>query len=66
MSDADFDAGAAKKGNLVWEDTDWISGQDNVKHDSTVNVSSFDVLDQLLDRYLDREKFPKLKVLFLW
>ncbi|KAM0723408.1 hypothetical protein Q7P37_000394 [Cladosporium fusiforme] len=46
---------------LVWHENDWAYGRNNIYPSSSTNISSFYVLDQLVDYYRDQNTFPNLK-----
>jgi hypothetical protein len=45
---------------LVWDDTDWAYGRNNVYPSSSTSVSSFHVLDEIVAYYSDRDTFPHM------
>lgn len=55
-------AGAAKEGDILFGDTTWISGHQNIQPPS-VQISSYEVIDELVDYYLDQDKFPALEAI---
>ncbi|KAF8883662.1 hypothetical protein CPB85DRAFT_1233192 [Mucidula mucida] len=61
----DLSAGAAKSDQLVWGDTTWISGHYNIGPDSISEFSSYDVLDSLVDYYMDTDMYPNLNVVVI-
>ncbi|KIY72731.1 hypothetical protein CYLTODRAFT_388319 [Cylindrobasidium torrendii FP15055 ss-10] len=64
MAEKDVDAGAVSEGQLIWNDTTWISGHTNIGPDSLVDtVSSYDVVDRLVKHYQDTDAYPKLKTI---
>lgn len=58
----DVQSGAAESDSLVWGDTTWVSGQKNVGPSGISDWSSFDVLDTLVEYYMDRDTYPNLNV----
>ncbi|KAG7451802.1 uncharacterized protein BT62DRAFT_959698 [Guyanagaster necrorhizus] len=58
----DLEAGAAQDGQLLWGKRTWMSGHRNVAPDSISDFSSFDVLDALVDYYMNTTLYPNLKV----
>lgn len=61
LTEVDLEAGAAHEGQLLFGLTTWISGQKSVSPEG-VNMSSYEVVDRLVDYYLDTEKYPNLEV----
>lgn len=59
LNDMDL-IGAATPGNLLFGKTTWVSGHKNTQP-LTVETSSYDVMDELINFYLDKEKFPALE-----
>jgi len=59
LTDMDL-AGAATPGNLLFGKTTWVSGHQNTQP-TTVQTSAYDVMDDLINYYLDKEKFPALE-----
>jgi len=47
----------------VWEDSEWAVGGDSLKLTGTraTQISSFEVIDQLIKAFYDRQKFPRLQ-----
>jgi len=59
---ADIDlAGAATPDNIIFGETTWVSGHKNTGP-STVETSAYEVMDELMNYYLDTTKFPALEV----
>lgn len=56
------DASAAQTGELYWNDSGWREGQAS---DSPTSISSFAVLDQLLDVLGDQARFPVLETIVI-
>ncbi|KAF8888199.1 hypothetical protein CPB85DRAFT_288993 [Mucidula mucida] len=65
FTQVDVTAGAAQKDSLVFGDTTWISGQKNVGPDGVSDLSSYDVLDDIVDYYMDRTAYPNLNVVMI-
>lgn len=59
---ADVEAGAAQADVLIWGMTTWISGHENVGPTGVSDYSSFKALDALIEHYMNRSVYPKLKV----
>lgn len=55
-------ASAAQNGELYWSDSGWREGQNA---DGAVNISSFTVLDQIIDQLADAERFPALETIII-
>ena len=64
LNQMDIDAGAAAgvNGTLFWNGTTWMSGHYNIGPDTFANISSYDVMDDLVDYYLNKTVFPNLDV----
>jgi len=60
LTDIDL-AGAATPGNVLFGKTTWISGHQNTLPSNVTDVSSYDVMDELISYYLDITKFPSLE-----
>lgn len=61
MAAVDQAAGAVDADSLIWGQVDWDYGGDSVGPEGA-SISSYTVLDQLVDYYLDSNNFPNLKV----
>lgn len=57
----DKTAGSANDQTLLYGETTWISGHNSVAP-SNSEISSYDVLDNLINSYLDTNTYPNLKV----
>jgi len=53
-------AGAATADNIIFGETTWVSGHKNVAP-ANVEVSAYEVMDELINYYLDTTKFPALE-----
>lgn len=62
LTDVDVTAGAASADNIVFGLTTWVSGQKNTQP-STVETSAYEVVDELINYYLDKTKFPALEAI---
>jgi hypothetical protein len=62
LIDVDVNAGAATNETLIFGETTWASGHYAVGPDNATNVSAFQVLDEIVDFYMDRDRFPSLHV----
>ena len=60
----DLAAGAATDEQLLFGLTTWISGQKSVAPEG-VSISSYDVVDRLVEHYLNTTTYPKLEVCLL-
>ncbi|KAL1689471.1 hypothetical protein GGG16DRAFT_126468 [Schizophyllum commune] len=62
LNQMDIDAGAAAgtNGTLFWNGTTWMSGHYNIGPETFANISSYDVMDDLVDYYLNKTVFPNL------
>ncbi|KAL1744675.1 hypothetical protein HDZ31DRAFT_38076 [Schizophyllum fasciatum] len=62
LNEKDIQAGATSgiDGTLYWSGTTWMSGHYNLGPTNFANISSYDVMDDLIDYYLDKEQFPNL------
>ncbi|KAL1757675.1 hypothetical protein FB107DRAFT_208632 [Schizophyllum commune] len=60
FNEKDIKAGAGTNTTLIFNGTTWMSGHTSIGPGSNTNVSSYDVVDDLLDYYLDKKRFPKL------
>jgi len=63
LTDVDL-VGAAQQGNILFGLTTWASGHQNTQPTS-VQASAYDVLDELINYYLDAAKFPNLKAVVI-
>ncbi|KIY70692.1 hypothetical protein CYLTODRAFT_347276 [Cylindrobasidium torrendii FP15055 ss-10] len=61
----DVDAGAVVEDQLVFNGTTWSSGHSNVLPDSISDFSAYDVLDELIAFYMDKDTFPNLEKLVI-
>jgi hypothetical protein len=61
MAPVDQTAGAVDASTLVWGPSDWDYGADSVAPEGA-SVSSYQVLDELVEYYMNPIKFPKMKV----
>ncbi|AEM69585.1 hypothetical protein Murru_0534 [Allomuricauda ruestringensis DSM 13258] len=57
------DNGTAPSNGLVWNDSRWREGAN--AGNNNVAISSFTVMDSLVNRFSDPEKFPNLETVFL-
>ncbi|KAF5362833.1 hypothetical protein D9757_013840 [Collybiopsis confluens] len=64
-TEVDVQAGAAKPDVLVWGETTWISGHENVGPSGISNYSSYQALDALIAYYMDRSTYPNLNTVVL-
>jgi hypothetical protein len=62
MADIDAKAGAVKDSDLTFGLTTWASGKNAVGPSSAKDISAYQVLDELVDYYMDRLRFPNLEV----
>jgi hypothetical protein len=63
MSEIDVKAGALTGDHMQWGLTTWASGHYAVAPaDAKGKVSSYDIMDELVEYYMDRSKFPNLHV----
>lgn len=60
LTDIDVASGAATEGNILFGLTTWVSGHKNTQP-STVETSAYEVVDELINYYMDKEKFPALE-----
>jgi len=61
MIQEDLAAGAATPDNILYGRTTWISGHKNVAPEGT-DMSSYDVMDFLVEQFFDKEVYPNLEV----
>jgi len=61
LVEQDKTAGSANDQTLVWGTTTWISGHESKLPEGS-DVSSYDIMDQLIGYYLDKNTYPNLKV----
>ncbi|KAJ3888571.1 hypothetical protein GG344DRAFT_53366 [Lentinula edodes] len=61
----DVEAGAAQADVLIWGMTTWISGHENVGPTGVSDYSSFKALDALIEHYMNKSVYPKLKTVVL-
>jgi len=59
LTDLDL-AGAATSDNLLFGKTTWVSGHKNIAPPG-IETSAYEVMDELVNYYLDRTKFPALE-----
>jgi len=52
--------GAATLDNILFGKTTWVSGHKNIQP-TNIEISAFEVIDELIDYYLDTKKFPALE-----
>lgn len=57
----DLTAGSASEDNILWGQTTWISGHKNTEP-SHLELSSYDVMDILVDQFMDTDTYPNLQV----
>ncbi len=58
-----FQSASTAQGNeLYWSDSGWREGQNS---DGAINISSFTVLDQIIDQLADVERFPVLETIII-
>ncbi|MGH1433332.1 MAG: Ig-like domain-containing protein [Lewinella sp.] len=55
-------ASAAQNGEIYWSDSGWREGQNS---DGAVNISSFTVIDQIIDQLADQDRFPVLETIII-
>jgi len=53
-------AGAATEDNIIFGKTTWVSGHKNVAP-ANVEISAYDIMDELINYYLDTTRFPALE-----
>jgi len=58
-------AGAATTKNILFGRTSWISGLSNTLPNTVTGVSSYDIIDELVNYYLDTARFPALEAVVL-
>jgi len=63
LTDVDL-AGAAVEGNILFGYTTWVSGHSNTQP-ASVETSAYEVLDELVNYYLDTTKFPALEAVVI-
>ncbi|KAF5371235.1 hypothetical protein D9758_004290 [Tetrapyrgos nigripes] len=62
FSDVDITAGAAKSTNqLYWSKTGWFEGTYAEGDAENDKISSFQVIDEMVEHYTDRKVYPNLK-----
>jgi hypothetical protein len=61
MAEADT-AGAVQQGDLVFGLTTWASGHYATGPADATEISSFQVLDEIVEYYTDKTQFPSLNV----
>ncbi|KAF5364642.1 hypothetical protein D9758_005575 [Tetrapyrgos nigripes] len=54
-------AGAANSSTLYWSKTGWFAGTYNEGPNADDKISSYDVLDNLIDHYADQSIYPNLQ-----
>lgn len=59
-TEKDLSAGAAQRSQLIWGDMTWVSGEENVGPLLVPHFSSYQVLDSLVEQYMDRSAYPNL------
>jgi pimeloyl-ACP methyl ester carboxylesterase len=58
-----FQSGSTAQGNeLYWSDSGWREGQNS---DGAINISSFTVMDQIIDQLADVDHFPVLETIII-
>ena len=62
MTQVDHDQGAGKPGEFIWGLTTWASGQKAIGPEAGNTTSSYDVLDALVDQYLNTTTYPNVEV----
>jgi hypothetical protein len=55
-------ASAAQNGEIYWSDAGWREGQNS---DGAINISSFTVMDQIIDQLADQDRFPVLETILI-
>jgi hypothetical protein len=60
--DEDIQAGAGSATQLYWSKSGWLSGTHAEGPYPDDQISSFDVLDDLVGHYTDKEMYPNLQV----
>ncbi|KAL1744906.1 hypothetical protein HDZ31DRAFT_73913 [Schizophyllum fasciatum] len=65
LNEKDIKAGAGTNTTLIFNGTTWMSGHYSIGPGSFTNISSYDVVDDLLDYYLDKKRFPNLEKVVL-
>ncbi|KAF9038275.1 hypothetical protein BDZ89DRAFT_410525 [Hymenopellis radicata] len=65
FAENDLNAGAAKSDQLLWGLTTWVRGASNVGPSSIKDFSAYDVIDSLVDYYMDTDTFPNLNVVMI-
>lgn len=61
LVDQDKTAGSANDKTLLYGETTWISGHNSVAPEGS-KISSYAVLDNLINSYLDKNTYPNMKV----
>jgi hypothetical protein len=62
MNAVDITGGAIENGTLIYGGTTWSSGHYAVAPENSTKISSYEVLDDLVNYYMDRTTFPNLNV----
>lgn len=63
LAEVDVQAGAVNSSTAVWGQTTWASGHYAVNPpEAAGKISSYDVLDQLVEYYTDILRFPNMRV----
>jgi len=63
LAQEDIDAGAGNSNQLYWSKTGWFGGNYAKGPNADDNISSFDVLDSLVDYYTDETKYPNMQAI---
>jgi hypothetical protein len=58
MASVDVDAGAVKDTDLTFGMTSWADGE----NDSANHISAYQVMDELVEYYMNKTRFPHLEV----
>lgn len=54
-------SGTSSSNALVWNSWNWAYGRNNIYPASSTNISSFHVLDEIVNYYKDQNTFPNMK-----
>lgn len=62
LAEVDKSAGAGQLDDFAFRLTTWASGQKATSPVSATTISSYDIIDALVETYLDLSKYPKVQV----
>jgi hypothetical protein len=65
LASVDMDAGAGNATQLYWSKSGWFSGTYAEGPHADDKISSFQVLDDLVAHYADKDTYPNLQVCFV-